>query len=214
MVTLHLSIANNSQPSSITAVVCNDQLPYLWNSQSYDSAGDYTQHFSNSTGCDSIVTLHLAITNGSPPSKIEAQVCSGQLPYLWNGQAYNSSGDYTLNFTNSTGCDSIITLHLSVEAAGTGNCYCELIIPNAITPNGDGINDYWKISHTACVLKTDVSVYNRYGSLIYHADDYQNNWNGTFRSAPCPDGTYYYIIKATYLSKSERLMRGNITILR
>ncbi|MFT3908543.1 MAG: gliding motility-associated C-terminal domain-containing protein [Ferruginibacter sp.] len=214
MVTLHLSIANNSQPSSIGAVMCNDQLPYLWNGQVYDSAGDYTQHFANSTGCDSMVTLHLAITNSSLPSKIEAALCNDQLPYLWNGQAYNSAGDYTLHLTNSTGCDSSITLHLTVEPPGSVNCSCELIIPNAFTPNGDGINDYWKISHTDCILKTDVSIYNRYGSLIYHADNYQNNWNGTFRSGTCPDGTYYYVIKAIYLSKAERLIRGNITILR
>ena len=214
MVTLHLIIANNSQPSSIEAVVCNDQLPYLWNGQVYNSAGDYTQHFSNSTGCDSIAILHLTIANHSQPSAIEAAVCHDQLPYLWNGQAYNNTGDYILHFTNNAGCDSMITLHLSIEPAGSGNCYCEIIIPNAITPNGDGINDYWKISHTDCVLKTNVSVYNRYGSLVYHADDYQNNWNGTYRSAACPDGTYYYVIKVTYANKSERMIRGNITILR
>ncbi len=207
-------VGNISQPSIIEASVCNDQLPYLWNGQAYDSTGDYTQHFINSTGCDSTVTLHLTIANNTPPSKVEATVCNDQLPYLWNGQAYNSTGEYTDHFTNSAGCDSIITLHLFVEPPGSGECYCELVIPNVITPNGDGINDLWKISHTTCILKTAVYIYNRYGSLIYHADDYQNNWNGTFKSAACPDGTYYYVIKAIYASKLEKLMKGNITILR
>ncbi|MEO7522653.1 MAG: gliding motility-associated C-terminal domain-containing protein, partial [Ferruginibacter sp.] len=93
-------------------------------------------------------------------------------------------------------------------------CDCDPGIPNAITPNGDGINDRWILSHGNCQFKVSVSVYNRYGSLIYHSDDYQNDWEGRYRSGTCPDGTYYYLVKTMYSNRTEKVFRGNVTILR
>ncbi|MFN8295035.1 MAG: gliding motility-associated C-terminal domain-containing protein [Chitinophagales bacterium] len=72
------------------------------------------------------------------------------------------------------------------------------IIPNAFSPNDDGINDVFKIE---CGTDLHLSVYNNWGIELFRDDDYQNNWGGTYNGAPIPDGTYFYSLK--YLSKSN-----------
>lgn len=126
--------------------------------------------------------------------------------------------------------DDVITCTISVSG---GACYaattassnlivmdgkncndCKPQIPNAITPNGDGFNDKWIISNRDCFRQVSVYVYNRYGSLVYQSNNYQNDWMGTFKSKALPDATYYYIIKALTTDQREQVYKGNITLLR
>ena len=66
----------------------------------------------------------------------------------------------------------------------------DLVIPNAISPNGDQINDQWIIT-TAGEDKAEVSIFNQWNMEVYHADKYKNNWSGN----ELPDGVYYYHLK-------------------
>ena len=81
-------------------------------------------------------------------------------------------------------------------------------INNLFTPNGDGANDTWMINGLDAVV--DVSVYNRWGNLVYEQKNYQNNWDGTNEGEPLPDGTYYY--QVTIGGQSE--LTGAVSILR
>ena len=115
--TLNLTV---NQPSfSITnTTICTNQLPYIWNNQSYSSAGSYTIHLNNAAGCDSAATLNLT-TNICcvPTSSITTlNICQSQLPYIWNNQSYTSAGSYTVHLNNVAGCDSAATLHLTVSS--------------------------------------------------------------------------------------------------
>lgn len=70
--------------------------------------------------------------------------------------------------------------------------------PNAITPNGDGFNDTWRVIFDEELLEypnLEVEIFNRWGSLIYHAKPYKNNWDGRHNGTELPTGTYYYVIK-------------------
>ena len=78
--------------------------------------------------------------------------------------------------------------------------YNELFVPNAISPNGDGLNDYWRIIGLEAFSSSRVIIYDRLGIKIFESEDYQNNWNGSFNGSPIPDGTYFYEI---YLSNNE-----------
>jgi gliding motility-associated-like protein len=69
-------------------------------------------------GCDSIATLNLTI-NATTTSTTDVTVCPSQLPYNWNGTDYNTAGTYTFTTTNATGCDSIATLNLTINATTT-----------------------------------------------------------------------------------------------
>ncbi|MCX6290302.1 MAG: T9SS type A sorting domain-containing protein [Bacteroidetes bacterium] len=111
--TLNLTVRQTS--SSTTAVsVCSDALPYVWNGNNYNATGSYTLHFTNTANCDSAATLDLTVRQTSS-STTTVSVCSDALPYVWNGNNYNSTGSYTLHFTNAANCDSAATLDLTVR---------------------------------------------------------------------------------------------------
>ena len=67
-------------------------------------------------------------------------------------------------------------------------------VPNAFTPNGDGINDFWNIKSLTDFPQCLVSVYSRNGSLVFQSRGYAKPWDGTYNGSPVPTGTYFYII--------------------
>ena len=109
VVTLHLTI-NKTQYAEETVTACDS---YTWNGETYTTSGNYTYTTTAKNGCDSIVTLHLTINQSSVASDNYATICYGEtLP--WNGGAYAATGDYTITLSNAAGCDSVVTLHLTV----------------------------------------------------------------------------------------------------
>ncbi len=121
MVTLHLYIREPSA-SMVNQVICSNQLPYTWNGISVTAGGPAAAVFTtlNSVGCDSVVTLNLTVNNTSAATDIK-NICSSQLPYLWNGISVPAGGIAVATFTtpNVAGCDSIITLNLNVNNSST-----------------------------------------------------------------------------------------------
>lgn len=67
-------------------------------------------------------------------------------------------------------------------------------VVTGISPNGDGINDYWKIINIGAFGKCDVKIYNRWGDVVYESSDYKNDWDGKREGKTLPEGTYYYLI--------------------
>ncbi|MEO6851970.1 MAG: gliding motility-associated C-terminal domain-containing protein, partial [Mucilaginibacter sp.] len=86
-----------------------------------------------------------------------------------------------------------------------------IVIPNTFTPNGDNINDVWNISELIYFPNCLVSIYTRYGGLVYQSKGYSQPWDGTSNGKTLPVGTYYYIIN---LQNGIRPLAGPITILR
>jgi len=90
----------------------------------------------------------------------------------------------------------------------------ECIATTVITPNGDGENDNFYIS---CLDDPDQNpqntllIYNEWGDEVYQAAPYDNSWEGTYNGADLPDGTYYYLFRA---SPNDSEQRGFITIYR
>ncbi len=114
-----LNLAANPVLTSITNItICNTQLPFSWNGNSYSLAGTYSVTLISSNGCDSIATLNLA-TNAVVSSTTNTVICSDELPYSWNGSSYPSAGTYSITLTGSGGCDSIATLNLAVNPVVT-----------------------------------------------------------------------------------------------
>ena len=70
----------------------------------------------------------------------------------------------------------------------------ELIIPNAISPNGDGINDNLEIIGLEKFGSHALEIYNRLGLKLYETNSYQNDWNGYYNGSPLPNGTYFYML--------------------
>lgn len=113
--TLNLTI-NNSSVSSTPVTACNT---YTWtNGTVYVTSGTYTQTLTNAAGCDSVATLVLTI-NHSTTATVNQTACQ---TYTWaqNGMTYFVSGMYNDTITNAAGCDSIITLNLTINQPTTG----------------------------------------------------------------------------------------------
>jgi gliding motility-associated-like protein len=87
------------------------------------------------------------------------------------------------------------------------------IVPNAFSPNGDGVNDIWNIKYLESYANATVTVFNRYGSIIYYsAKGYSQPWSGQLNGSDLPMGTYYYIIDPK--TKGRKPIAGNVTIIR
>jgi gliding motility-associated-like protein len=117
--------------------------------------------------------------------------------------------NYTVTVTDPNGCTA------SDNTVVTVLPYC--IKPmDAFTPNGDGINDKWLATTNSgsCTSQVIVNVFNRYGNLVYSNENYQNDWNGTYKGKPVPDGTYYYVIKYKLVTGNGLQLKGDVTILR
>jgi gliding motility-associated-like protein len=69
-----------------------------------------------------------------------------------------------------------------------------IIIPNTFTPNGDGVNDTWDIKYLDTYATCSVDIFTRWGQKVYSSTGYPIPWDGTYRGAALPTGTYYYII--------------------
>ena len=110
---LTLTIKLNST-STTNVSICSKQLPYFWNGNSYTSSVIYKDTIPNAAGCDSVITLNL-IVKANTASTSNAIVCSNKLPYAWNGKNYSTSGIHKDSIPNAAGCDSIMTLNLSVQ---------------------------------------------------------------------------------------------------
>lgn len=99
----------------------------------------------------------------------------------------NNNTNYVLTATSNDGCGiSIDTVNVHV--------YKKIIIPNAFSPNADGINDTWKITALDAYENYELSVFNRFGQIVFSSKNYESPWNGTFNNKPLPVGTYYYLL--------------------
>ena len=117
IITLNLTI-NLPTSSSFSASSCDS---YMWseNGTTYTTSGTYYDTISNVAGCDSIIALNLTI-NQSSTSNSTVSACDS---YTWsvNGTTYATSGSYTDTLSTVSGCDSIVTLNLTIVSTPTAN---------------------------------------------------------------------------------------------
>ena len=90
------------------------------------------------------------------------------------------------------------------------NATRNVFIPNAFSPNGDGVNDTWDIGAVATNSTTIVEIYNRWGTLIFYSKGYTEPWNGTYKDNLVMAGTYVYVIRMN----NETVYRGKVLVIR
>ena len=145
---------------------------------------------------------------------------------------YVEQGDFTteLKVYNPQGCDTSYYKTVKVNPV-------KLKIPNVFTPNGDGVNDYFIISLdggndtpggndsrgiresdyeyeayeplSRYYESTELTIFNRWGRVVYHSKDYKNDWDGGNLS----DGTYFYVLKCHGL-KQDANYQGSVAIIK
>lgn len=139
-----------------------------------------------------------------------------QLTYKWTPSLYLNND--TAAAPKSSPLDDI-TYKLTLT--GKGNCtvsdtiFIQVlyapVVPNAFSPNGDGINDTWRIKYLESYPGALIEVYNRYGQLVFSSVGYDVDWDGTLKGQPLPVGTYYYIINP---KNGRPIITGSVTLIK
>jgi len=96
---------------------------------------------------------------------------------------------------------------------------CTLLwVPNAFTPTGDGINDYFEPKASTSLQAYNIVIYNRWGEMVFESDQIDQPWDGTFRGQPCPGGVYHYVIHYTGQADRQVYLRnrktGHVVLIR
>lgn len=115
-------------------------------------------------------------------------------------------GVYTLTATNQCGSVSD-TLMVS-----TG--LCTLLMPNAFTPDGDGLNDVFRVKYPQFLQSFTIQVFNRWGQLVYRSNDPGRGWDGRYKGQAQPNGNYLYRIEATDQAGKPIRMKGSVVLIR
>jgi len=143
---------------------------------------------------------------------------SGGPPYDWSptaGLSANGIPDpiaspiettvYTLT-TRINGCEFSDQVRVNVVR--------RISPPNTITPNGDGINDIWEVPGIADYPGAEVTIFDRWGQVVYRSTGYREPWDGTNGGKELPVGTYYYHIQLNQLEGRGAPYTGFISIVR
>ena len=108
------------------------------------------------------------------------------------------SGIYQVIAMNGCGYDTA-AVHITRRT-----CTCELTLPNAFTPNNDGVNDTFRPLHPCDMTEYLMRIYDRFGKLVYQTSDFGHGWNGTYNGMPADNGTFVWM--ATYRNTTTKAM--------
>ena len=115
-------------------------------------------------------------------------------------------GEYTVTAVNKcgTGADTIEVKQI----------FCDIWVPNAFTPNGDGSNDVFRtLGNLGRIEGFGLSVYNRWGQRIFYTRDKYQGWDGSYNGTPALLGTYVYMLEYS-IGNTPYLQKGNFHLIR
>ena len=136
----------------------------------------------------------------TPSSYIDNDLA--QSPFVWPPTDMTYSVEVTDQYNCKDTAFVLITVNPNLEI---------VIIPNLMTPNGDGYNDIWKIKNIEAYEESEVTIFDAYGKVIYQSTPYYNDWNATTSNGDIiPDGTYFYVV---ILGEDFEPMKGTLTIV-
>lgn len=136
---------------------------------------------------------------GNTDGYVSLDVIGGTAPYLFGWDKYYVDmplisgliqGSYNILITDANNCEYAINAIVLTDI--DEDC---IRIPNAFTPNGDGPNDQWIIHNIELFPNAYISVYNRWGQLIYAGRGDSEAWDGTFNGRLVPAGSYLYTVQ-------------------
>ena len=193
------------------------------------SPGTYTLTVSDASGCTVTENYEVETVGALPvtatpdtstiiPGESVQLNATGGVTYSWNPSAGLSCSDcpnpvatpsesttYLVTGADNVGCSGTDTVIILISTPPI----LEPEFPNVITPNGDGVNDFFAITNLPDNSK--IVIYNRWGAVVFSSDDYQNNWEGkTAAGKNVSDGVYYYV----YVPKTGDGGKGLIHLIR
>lgn len=190
-----------------------------------DKTGVYWVDISVSR-CIKSDTMQVTYRNLSFDLGADQQVCKGltyiiqpqikDADFLWNDGSTGAilsvtkTGTYSLT-ASSDGCTKKDTINITVVP-----CSDCIAIPNAFTPDHDGLNDIFQPIISCPVLKYSLIIVNRFGQEVFRTTQANQGWDGTFKGLDEGLGTYYYLLEVLfdYPDAFESIHQGDVTLIR
>jgi gliding motility-associated-like protein len=149
-------------------------------------------------------------------STINLHAGGGNMEYTWSTGSGDSiipvstQGDYSVKVKDHHCCLNTDSVFVKVF---------QYFLPNAFTPNGDGRNDIFRIIGLYRNIRFNMNIYNRWGQLLFHSENMDDGWDGTYKNAFCPPDTYMWVINVEFLgqdivSKGSVQLKGSVVIVR
>ncbi len=215
MRTLNLDVTS-SPGSDITKNICRGQTY-----EGYSLSGSYIDTLVATNGCDSVRIIHLGVEDlPSLNLGLDKSICQGDTilldprvagNYLWQDGSTQStyiaetSGTYRVTINNSCGnISDSIKIDVNI---------CDIIFPNAFTPNDDGVNDIFKALHVFAFQSYKLVIYNRLGGKIFETNDFIKGWDGKFNWKNADAGTYVWYCNFKKAGKNGNL-KGSVILIR
>ena len=114
---------------------------------------------------------------------------------------------YTVTVTSSTGCSATDSVMVY-----PGDC--GLFLPSAFTPNGDGVNDLFGPVDMIYAGSYELTVYNRFGQMVFRTNDPGLKWDGTNKGKAVPTGSYIYMLRMLQPGKDPVRIKGTVVLFR
>ena len=132
--------------------------------------------------------------------------------FLWSNGSVDSfititaKGSYWVNASNECGRNS--------DTINVIGCDCKLVVPNAFSPNNDGINDVF-IPISKCEFqKYKFQIFSRWGGLLFSTNNPYMGWDGTYKNVQTPNNVYVYLITYTDSNGATKKIRGNFFLVK
>lgn len=137
--------------------------------------------------------------------------------YRWRGKqdsivTVSEPGVYNITASDTSGCTKDFIVNTTFQECTA----CTVFMPDAFTPNGDGLNDVFKGNINCPVDEYHLSIFNRWGQNVFQSDTINNGWDGTFRGNKPDIGVYIYFIrfKNAAFEKTYKTKKGTVVIIR
>lgn len=149
-------------------------------------------------------------------SSINLHAGGGNMEYFWSNTSrdsiisVSSEGNYTVRVKDYHCCINSDTTYVKVFAYS---------IPNAFTPNGDGLNDIFRVSGLYRNIDFNMIVYDRWGRMLFESKDIDKGWNGTYNGVICPSDAYIWMVNVKFrgediITTGDVKFKGTVTLVR
>ncbi len=197
--------------SNATITVSNARTYILQVSQNGCVASDTIAVMTNNIGSQFTLGPDTVVCG----NELVIRLSLGNVNYHWQDNSTDSiyhvtsNGIYSVTVSNACGTstdEAKIWIHADE---------CELHVPTAFSPNGDGKNDLFRGTSNCGMPKYAMQVYNRWGELVFETDEITSGWDGTFRNAQQPmDVFVYYIDYFNQCEGRQKRISGNVSLIR